>query len=318
MSAVAAAARRLRTRRAGMRRPLLRVSRGRLRLLIAIAVLGALASTGGWLLLRDSSFVSIDHVTVTGETGPDGAAIRAALAAAARRMTTLDFQTGPLRAAVSRFPEVKGLQVKTRFPHGVVIDVIEMLPVAAVKFPGGEIVATSGGTLLPNVRVTGSLPLITLAERPIGEQLGQGWALGAARLLGAAPSAMLAKVTEVMTVAGHGLVAQIREGPSVYFGDSSDLSAKWSAAAAVLADPGSQGASYIDVTDPDRPAAGVAANVLGSTSGTGASSGTSGTGGAASTASTGTTGGTSSTASTAGPSDVSGTGTPAAGTSTGG
>jgi hypothetical protein len=35
------------------------------------------------------------------------------------------------------------------------------------------------------------------------------------------------------------------------------MDAKWAAATAVLAEPTSAGASYIDVTDPSRPAAGV-------------------------------------------------------------
>ena len=60
-------------------------------------------------------------------------------------------------------------------------------------------------------------------------------------------------------VSGHGLVAQIRSGPSLYFGDASGARAKWLAASAVLADPGSAGSVYIDVTDPMRPAAGGAA-----------------------------------------------------------
>ena len=59
-----------------------------------------------------------------------------------------------------------------------------------------------------------------------------------------------------MTVAPHGLVAQIRGGPSIYFGDATELLQKWIAASEVLADPGSAGAVYIDVTDPQRAAAG--------------------------------------------------------------
>jgi hypothetical protein len=137
---------------------------------------------------------------------------------------------------------------------------------------------------------------------------------------------MLPRLTEVMTVAGHGLVAQVRQGPSIYFGDSTALAAKWSAALAVLADPGSQGASYIDVTDPDRPAAGVAANVLGSTYGANASASTTGTGGATSTSGTGGATSTSSTGtSTDAGSSATGTqdtgtppGTTAGGTPTGG
>jgi hypothetical protein len=78
----------------------------------------------------------------------------------------------------------------------------------------------------------------------------------AVRLLAAAPYQLLARISQVTTVAPRGLVAQIRGGPSIYFGDPQELSSKWIAASAVLADPGSAGAVYIDVTDPQRPVAG--------------------------------------------------------------
>ena len=48
----------------------------------------------------------------------------------------------------------------------------------------------------------------------------------------------------------------LRDGPLVYFGDDTQLAAKWRSAIRALADPTSAGASYIDVTDPNRPAAG--------------------------------------------------------------
>jgi hypothetical protein len=52
-------------------------------------------------------------------------------------------------------------------------------------------------------------------------------------------------------------------------GDTRRLAAKWRAVVAVLADPGSVGASYIDVTDPGRPAAGVSSGSSAVTSGAG-------------------------------------------------
>jgi hypothetical protein len=76
--------------------------------------------------------------------------------------------------------------------------------------------------------------------------------------LAAAPAPFLARISQVTTVAGHGLVAQVGGGPSIYFGLATDARAKWIAATEVLADPGSAGAAYIDVTDPVRPAAGAA------------------------------------------------------------
>jgi cell division protein FtsQ len=233
-----------------------RIRPQRIRLAIAAIVLSALLLVGGWFLLRDSPLVSVDHVTVTGVGGPDAAAIRSALRAAARKMTTLDVETTRLRVAVARFPEVKALRVSTQLPHGLIIRVVELLPVAEVDFDGRKIPLTDEGRLLTARRAGGSLPLIVLPEPPTGGRLTEPWALAAARLLGAAPYQLLPKVAEVTTVAGHGLVGQLRDGPSIYFGDASQATAKWAAVLAVLANAGSEGASYIDVTDPEHPAAG--------------------------------------------------------------
>jgi hypothetical protein len=76
------------------------------------------------------------------------------------------------------------------------------------------------------------------------------------RLLAAAPYQLLSKVSQATDGGALGLVAQLRNGPKVVFGTDGDLGAKWTAAAAVLADSGSAGADYIDVTVPSRPSAG--------------------------------------------------------------
>lgn len=291
-----AATRRLRLRGLSSGWPRLRISRQRRRLVIAAAVLALLIFGGGWYLLRDSAVVSVDHVTVTGVSGTDAAAIRASLDSAAHKMTTLDVSTAQLRAAVSGFPEVEGVRVSTDFPHGITIHVVELLPVAAVKVSGHELAVTGNGMILSKVPVTGSLPLITSDEPPTGGRLHQRWVLGAAHLLAAAPRRLLARLSEVTTVGGHGLVAQIRNGPSIYFGDASRPDAKWLAVLAVLADPASAGALYIDVTDPARPAAGAggqAAQAAGATNS--AASSAAGVSGATGGTSSGSAGGAPST-----------------------
>lgn len=55
----------------------------------------------GWFWLRDSSLVKVEHVTVTGVTGPDAARIRGMLTDAAHDMTTLHVSQGDLRNAVA-------------------------------------------------------------------------------------------------------------------------------------------------------------------------------------------------------------------------
>ena len=260
----------------------------RLRLLLAIAALVAAVLAGGWLWIRDSSLVAVQRVIVTGESGPNTAAIRTALISAARSMTTLDIQMARLRTAVSPFPEVKALRVKTLFPHRMRIRVIEQLPVAVVDVAGRHLGVAGDGTILHDVAASTKLPLIPLSVPPGGPHVTDPAAARAVSLLAAAPYQLLPKVTQVTTVAGHGLAVGLRGGPTIYFGDATAARAKWASATEVLADPGSAGASYIDVTDPMRPAAGAQSSAV-TSSGSTTSSGASTT--AATTATTPSSGG---------------------------
>ena len=243
-------------RRAGAAGALARRLRRRPRprtVVAATAVLLVLA--GLWLWVRDSPLVSVQRVTVTGATGPDASAIRSALATAARGMTTLDVNQGQLRAALAPYPEVKSIQVSRQLPHGLRIRVVEQLAVAEVVFGGRSEAVTGNGTLLGSRRA-GGLPQVALAVPPGGPRVTEAPALAALHALGAAPYAFLGRISRVATQPGHGVVAQLRNGPLIYLGGSDRLRAKWLAAATVLADPGSAGATYIDVTDPSRAAAG--------------------------------------------------------------
>jgi cell division protein FtsQ len=224
------------------------------RVLIGLIVVLALFG-GAWVWFRDSPLVAVKRVTVTGAAGPDAGKIRQALIAAARTMTTLDVSMGQLNTAVAPYPDVKRLQVSMQFPHGIRIRVIEQIPVAVVVVAGRTIAVAGDGTLLHEVAGTSSLPKIPLGVAPGGTQL-TGTARAAVAVLAAAPYQLLAHVTQVTATARHGLTAQLRNGPSIYFGGSQQLSAKWTAAAAVLADSTSAGTVYIDVSDPTRPAAG--------------------------------------------------------------
>jgi cell division protein FtsQ len=223
---------------------------------IAILVGVVILLGGAWLWVRDSSLVSVDRVSVSGQSGPDAAQIRAALISAARNMTTLDVRMDQLRTAVAPYPVVKDLRVSTQFPHGMRIRVIEQVPIGAVSVGGRTIAVAGDGTLLHDVPASPSLPSIPMRVPPGGTRIAEPDAVHAVELLAAAPYPMIARISQVTTDASHGLVAQLRNGPSIYFGDSGRLAAKWIAATAVLTDAGSAGAAYIDVTDPGRPAAG--------------------------------------------------------------
>lgn len=231
------------------------------------AVLALLA--GAWLWVRDSSLVAVQRVTVTGASGPDASQIRSSLIIAARDMTTLDVKMSDLRTAVAPYPVVKDLQVSAQFPHGMRIRVIEQVPVAVITAAGRKTAVSSDGTLLHDVAASSSLPTIAMDVAPGGTRV-TGAALSEVRLLAAAPYELLAKVGEVSSDGTHGLVAQLRDGPKIYFGATTQLGLKWTAAIEVLANPGSVGADYVDVTDPSRPAAGAGSDT---SAASGASSG---------------------------------------------
>lgn len=278
-----------------------------LRVKVGIAVLAVVLLLGGaWLWVRDSSLVAVRRVSIAGVYGPDAGQIRSALRLAALNMTTLDVHQGQLRMAVAPYPIVKDLHVSTQFPHGMRIDVVEQLPLGALV-AGRQAVAVSGdGTLLRDVPA-GSLPAIPVSSLPGGPAVTEPAVLSALALLVATPSRLEARISQVTSTSAHGLVAELRSGPSIFFGDDSDLDAKWDSAAIVLADPSSAGATYIDVSDPARPAAGVseaavaAAGLItnGSSNATGSDSASTTGSDGASTAGTGgaSTGGSSGTSS---------------------
>jgi cell division protein FtsQ len=221
----------------------------------ALAVLLILA--GGWIWLRGSSLVAVERVRITGVAGPGAVEIRGALRAAARRMTTLEVNARELRTVVRAYPAVRGIAVSAQFPHGIVIRVSERVAIAEIVVAGQAIAVAPDGTLLGDaVPAYGALPAIPLRRPPARDALTAPGALAAAAVLGGAPRALLAEIRDATRTAAHGVVVDLHNGPSLYFGAATQIAAKWQAAIAVLGNPACAGAPYVDVSDPQRPAAG--------------------------------------------------------------
>jgi cell division protein FtsQ len=233
----------------------------RIALLTMLVALPLLA--GGWLLLRKSSFTAVEHVKLSGLHGTQAKAIETALTGAAEHMSTLDVRPGALRAAVASFPVVRTVRAIPSFPHGLRIEVIEQLPVAALTVNGARTAVAADGVVLGPALLSSSLPALNGYYEPLPGQHVQGPNLLAAlTVLGAAPKPLAKLATRVFTSSGgQGLTVAMHSGLLIYFGDASRPHAKWLSLARVLADPSSVGASYIDVRLPERPAAGFAAGV---------------------------------------------------------
>lgn len=227
---------------------------GLLRLALLVVVLAALAG-GGWLWLRDSSLVQVTDVKVDGATSSESARVRSALATAAETMTTLHPDPAALKAAVAPYASVESVRVATSFPHGMTISVIERRPVAAFERAGARVPLTGGGVVLRGVTADRDLPTLRLARPIDGPRVTDKRVLGALEVARTAPRQLL-HVAQGLSVDSRGVVVTLQNGPELVFGSGEEASAKWTAAARVLAEPSAAGAVYLDLRVPGRVAAG--------------------------------------------------------------
>jgi cell division protein FtsQ len=222
---------------------------------VAGAVLLTLVVLGGlFLWLRDSGLVGVREVEITGVTGAQGPEIRDALTEAARDMTTLHVREDSLRDAVQAYPVVRELHADADFPHRLRITVNSYDPIGAVDIGGRAVAIARDGTVLDGTPTKG-LAVIAASGSAAGTKITGAEATRLVRLLAAAPGPMRSRVARAYK-GPNGLAVELRDGPRLDFGDLGRVDAKWLAAAAVLADADSQGASYIDVRLPERPVAG--------------------------------------------------------------
>jgi cell division protein FtsQ len=219
----------------------------------AVAVIALLIA--GLLWFRDSSLVAVKHVTVVGLSGPETARVTAQLEDAARDMTTLHVRTDQLRSVVEPYPVVKDLEVTTDFPHDLKITIVENTPVAVVVV-GGEKTPVAGDGRLLHGADQRQLPSVPVSVVPAGDHVVDPVARQAIAALAAAPPALRDRVLRASSTKQGGLTLVLHNGPDLRFGGADRLAAKWAAAAAVLADSDSAGATYLDLRYPERPAAG--------------------------------------------------------------
>jgi len=221
----------------------------------AVALIAAAGILGGFLWLRDSALVRVEHVKITGLTTRDAPAIRRTLRQAATRMTTLHYDVGTLERAVDAFPAVQSVSVSADLPKTLQIRVREHRPVAALESSDGHRVAVaSDGTLLPRSR-RGSLPAVKVDSIPRGTRLGGETPEERLVIVLAGAPAELRPLLDRAYGAQDGVRVAMRAGPTLRFGAPARVAAKWAAVTRVLADPSSGGASLLDVRLPERPAA---------------------------------------------------------------
>lgn len=226
--------------------------RPNLRLLVALIAAASLLA-GGWSFLRDSDWVAVEDVEVTGASGSQREAIRSALISAGRDMTTLHLRPDVLEAAVAPYAAVKAVAAEADFPRGLHVRVTEHVPVAKVVTPQGGTPVAADGTVLRGTTAD-EVPELKLRLSPAGDQITDRRTLQSIALLARAPSPLRRKVKTAFR-GPRGWTIHLSAGPSAYFGSGKRMTAKWASLTAVLASPSSRGATAIDVRVPEHPAA---------------------------------------------------------------
>ena len=176
--------------------------------------------------------------------------------ATALGMSTLHMQIAKLENAVERYAFVQALTsagTVTRRHHPR----HEQVPVALVNIGGRR--AGGGRTGRAAARhddESRSAAAGADQVRPAGTTITAAGARAAITVLAAAPYSMLAHIASATSSTAHGVIVQLRNGPQLYFGPSRSCSRSGRRPSAVLQNHDSAGAAYIDVSDPQRPAAG--------------------------------------------------------------
>lgn len=220
--------------------------------MVGLVVAAALLA-GYMLWFRDSSFVAVEQVEITGsDLSPE---VEGHLSEAAMGLSTLHLDRSALEAAVADDPSVVALKIQTDFPHGLTIDVQSRTPAGWLDADGGALVAADGTVLDTGVEQPEGIPKIDADSSDLSGR-ANGAALAAARVLGATPAPLQPELETATVDDEHGVVVEVTGGIELRFGNPGNADQKWRAASAVLADPGLTSATYIDLSVPSRPVVG--------------------------------------------------------------
>lgn len=164
-----------------------------------------------------------------------------------------------VEGTVRALPSVAGVAVDRAFPHTLAIKVAPERPVAVVRRGHSSWLVTGTGKVIREIE-TGSeraLPRLWLT-RGVAVRVGGSLPASftpATRALAAVHDVQLPRRVRAVRATGDQLTLVLRRGPEIRLGQASDLLLKATVAAAVFPQV-ERGASYIDVSVPERPVAG--------------------------------------------------------------
>jgi cell division protein FtsQ len=227
--------------------------RRRLRLLVAIVVLGLLGAAG-WLVTH-STLLDVDRVRVAGTQRVAAGDVRR-VSGVHPGDPILFIDTGAVARRVERLPWVDEAHVERRLAGDLEIRVTERTPVLWVRRAPDSVALIDGrGRVLADApEVSGELPELTgLATLPAPGQ--DVVPRGAAAVVAELPAELRSRVTSVVANGGT-VTLELRDGPEVRLGPPDRVAAKARAALAVLGTISGAPPAYVDVRVLSAPVTG--------------------------------------------------------------
>lgn len=226
------------------------VALGPLALVAGMALVG-LALLGLMGLDRTGAF-GVDRVAVVGAKGETAAAVRRAALSTVGPASMLTVEPAHVAAAVAALPGIRAAEVDRAFPGTLRIRVERERPVALAPTGKGLVLVAASGRVLGKPAGRTQLPVISSAPSDIPGAGGRITAPGVLEQIALAAVPTRTVKLQAIGRGEDGIVARLKGGGEVRFGDGSDLPVKVKVARAVMRR--ADGAfSYVDVTVPTAP-----------------------------------------------------------------
>ncbi|MGA0121545.1 MAG: cell division protein FtsQ/DivIB [Gaiellales bacterium] len=213
--------------------------------LVGLALLGLMA------LDRVGAF-GVGQVQVVGAKGDAAADVRSAALATVGSGSLLTVDPAHVAAAVAALPTIRTAEVDRAFPGTLRIRVTRERPVALAPTGKGLVVIAASGRVLGRLTGRPQLPIVSAAPSDIPGSGGRVTAPGVLDQLALAAVPTRAVRVRAIGFGEDGIVASLRGGGEVRFGDGRDLPVKVKVARAVMRRADGSFA-YIDVTVPTAP-----------------------------------------------------------------
>ncbi len=254
MTPAASHALRSRARRSSRSRKKTARKSGGLNTPIVVIAVSLIVLGFGYMWLRDSSLVEVKTVKIGGVTKSDPKALSDEIKRAAKSMTTLHIDNDALARVADRYPAIKEIRADPALPDKMTLNVVHHSLIARVTTSSGTAVVTDTGAVVEGAKGV-NLPRIRVQQKVTGDKMTGATSKASLALLVATPASWRKQVKSVY-VGESGLIVVMRKGPRIYFGEGTDPKRQWLAASRLLAEPSVRGATYIDVSSPERSAVG--------------------------------------------------------------